>query len=271
MKLGFIGGGNMAAALIGGLLHKGFPATDILVAETSEARRIWLSEHYPVTVAADAHGLMEEADVVVLAVKPQGLRQALLELSHPYPGQLILSIAAGVRAADISRWLAGHTAVARAMPNTPALIGAGITGLFAMPGVSPAQRLQAGQVMQAVGGTVWVEDEGQIDAVTAVSGSGPAYVLYLIEALEEAALDLGLAPELARLLALQTFLGAAALAVRDGEPPATLRAKVTSKGGTTEQGIRVLEENGVKAVMLNAARAAAARSRELADILGRED
>ncbi|HRH81086.1 MAG TPA: pyrroline-5-carboxylate reductase [Thiobacillaceae bacterium] len=270
MKLGFIGGGNMAAALIGGLLQKGFQAADIMVAETSPERREWLAANYPVTVQAEPHELMEEADLVVLAVKPQQLRQILLELSEPYPGQLFLSIAAGVRAADISRWLGGHPAVVRAMPNTPALIGVGMTGLYALSGVSQAQRQQAGQIMQAVGVSVWVEDEALIDAVTAISGSGPAYVFYLIEALEEAAVDLGLAPELARLLSLQTFLGASALAVRDGEPPATLRARVTSKGGTTEQGIRVLEESGVKTAMLNAARAAAERSRELADILGRE-
>jgi pyrroline-5-carboxylate reductase len=270
MKLGFIGGGNMAAALIGGLLKHGFNADRIQAAETDPARRDWLARQYAVQVAEEAHTLMEEADVVVLAVKPQHLRQALLALSKPYPGQLILSIAAGVRAGDISRWLGGHPAVVRAMPNTPALVGAGITGLYALPAVSPVQRTQAGQVLQAVGATVWVEDEAMIDVVTAISGSGPAYVFYLIEALEEAAVDLGLAPDLARLLALQTFLGAAALAVRDGEPPATLRARVTSKGGTTEQGIRVLEENSVKTAMRDAARAAAARSRELADILGRE-
>lgn len=270
MKLGFIGGGNMAAALIGGLLKHGFNADRIQAAETDPARRDWLARQYAVQVAEEAHTLMEEADVVVLAVKPQHLRQALLALSKPYPGQLILSIAAGVRAGDISRWLGGHPAVVRAMPNTPALVGAGITGLYALPAVSPVQRTQAGQVLQAVGATVWVEDEAMIDVVTAISGSGPAYVFYLIEALEEAAVDLGLAPDLARLLALQTFLGAAALAVRDGEPPATLRARVTSKGGTTERGIRVLEENSVKTAMRDAARAAAARSRELADILGRE-
>jgi len=270
MKLGFIGGGNMASALIGGLLQKDFAAADILVSETSDARRAWLAERFAVSVAGDPHGLMEAADLVVLAVKPQQLRQVLQELSTPYPGQLFLSIAAGVRASDISRWLAGHAAVVRAMPNTPALIGAGITGLYALPGVNPAQRNQAGRVMRSVGATVWVEDEGLIDAITAISGSGPAYVFYMIEALEAAAVDLGLAPELSRLLALQTFLGASALAVRDGEAPAQLRAKVTSKGGTTEQGILALESAGLKPAILAAARAAAARSRELADMLGGE-
>ncbi len=270
MKLGFLGGGNMAAALMGGLLAKGFRGEDIVVVEVDAGRRSWLAAHFPVQVLDHDGPLVEAADVLVLAVKPQQLRAALATLPTPYPGQLILSIAAGVRARDISRWLADHPAVVRAMPNTPALVGAAITGLYALPGVIPAQREQASRVMEAVGRVVWVEDEAQMDAITAVSGSGPAYVFYFIEALEEAAQDLGLPPETARLLALHTFFGASALGLKDGSPPAQLRARVTSKGGTTERGIQVLEERRVKEALAEAVRAAAVRSRELGDLLGKD-
>ncbi len=270
MKLGFLGGGNMAAALMGGLLQKGFRGEDIVVVELDAGRRAWLQANFPVQVLEHDGPLVEAADVLVLAVKPQQLRAALATLPTPYPGQLMLSIAAGVRARDISRWLSGHPAVVRAMPNTPALVGAGITGLYALPGVIPAQREQASRVMEAVGGVVWVEDEAQLDAITAVSGSGPAYVFYFIEALEEVAMELGLPPETARMLALHTFFGAAALAIKDKASMAELRGRVTSKGGTTERGIQVLEHRQVKLALAEAVRAAAARSRELGDLLGRD-
>jgi pyrroline-5-carboxylate reductase len=270
MKLGFLGGGNMAAALMGGLLQKGFRGEDIVVVELDAGRRDWLKAHLPVQVLEHDDPLIEAADVLVLAVKPQQLRAALATLPAPYPGQLILSVAAGVRAADISRWLSGHPAVVRAMPNTPALVGAGITGLYALPGVIPAQREQASRIMEAVGSVVWVEDEAQIDAITAVSGSGPAYVFYFIEALEEAAVELGLTPADARRLALHTFFGASALAIKDQSSPAELRARVTSRGGTTERGIQVLEQRQVKPALAEAVRAAALRSRELGDLLGRD-
>jgi pyrroline-5-carboxylate reductase len=175
-----------------------------------------------------------------------------------------------VRAGDIRRWLAGHAAVIRAMPNTPALIGAGISGLYAMPGTSEVQRQQAASILEAAGQVVWVDEETQIDAVTAISGSGPAYVFYFIEALEAAALELGLPASTARSLALQTFYGAAALAIQDGSEPAELRARVTSKGGTTERGIAALEAHAVKAAILTAALSAAERARELGDLLGAE-
>jgi pyrroline-5-carboxylate reductase len=174
-----------------------------------------------------------------------------------------------VRANDISRWLGGHAAVVRAMPNTPALVGAGISGLFALPGVSEAQKAQASRILEAVGRAVWVPREEQIDAVTAISGSGPAYVFFFIEALEQAGIDLGLAPETARLLTLQTFFGAAALAIKDQSAPAELRARVTSKGGTTERGILALEEGGVAYAIGLAARAAAERAVEMGDLLGK--
>ncbi|MBI5330505.1 MAG: pyrroline-5-carboxylate reductase [Betaproteobacteria bacterium] len=269
MKLGFIGGGNMAAALIGGLLERGGSATDITVAEPLAERRAWLAQTWGVAVEASAAGAAQ-ADVVVLAVKPQVLQAVVRALPPLHPHQLLLSIAAGVRAADIARWLGGHAAVARAMPNTPALVGEGVTGLYALPGVSAAQREQATQVMQAVGTALWVAEEGQIDAVTAISGSGPAYVFLFIEALEAAARELGLAADTARSLSLQTFYGAAALAVRDSAPPAELRARVTSKGGTTERGILALEQGGVRTVVAQAARAAADRAHEMGELFGKD-
>ncbi len=268
MKLGFIGGGNMAAAIVGGLLRKGFRAVDIMVAEPVAERRAWLVREFGVGVEESAAASLK-SDVIVLAVKPQQLREVLASVPALEARQLVLSVAAGVRAADIGRWLKGHAAVARAMPNTPALVGEGATGLFGLPGVSPEQREWASRVMEAVGTVVWVEDETLIDAVTAISGSGPAYVFYFIEALEQAGIDLGLPAETARLLTLQTFLGASTLAMGDTAPPAELRARVTSKGGTTERGIQALVDGGVQAAILRAARAAADRAREMGDLLGK--
>jgi pyrroline-5-carboxylate reductase len=268
MKLGFIGGGNMAAALIGGLLQKGFAKSDIEVAETSPERRTWLDHEFGVTVHANTEAATT-SDVIVLAVKPQQLSEILRGLPPLKAEQLVLSIAAGVRAEDISRWLGGHPAVVRAMPNTPALVGAGIAGLFALLGVTDAQKAQASRILEAVGRAVWVQQEAQIDVVTAISGSGPAYVFYFIEALEQAGIDLGLPAETARLLTLQTFFGAAALAIKDQSAPAELRAKVTSKGGTTERGILALEEGGVGYAIGLAARAAAERAAEMGDLLGK--
>lgn len=269
MKLGFIGGGNMAAAMIGGLLQKGFEREAIGVAEPQAERRAWLAREFGVAVEESAADTLA-AELIVLAVKPQQLPDLLRGLPRLKPEQLVVSIAAGVRALDISRWLGDHPAVVRAMPNTPALVGAGIAGLFALPGVSEYQKAQAGRVLEAVGGAVWVADEAQIDIVTAISGSGPAYVFYFIEALEQAGVELGLPQETARLLTLQTFFGSAALAIKDQSPPAELRARVTSKGGTTERGILALEEGGVKYAIALAARAAAERAREMGDILGRD-
>lgn len=267
MKLGFIGGGNMAAAIVGGLLHKGFQAKDIVVAEPLAARRAWLAHEFGIGVEESAASCLQ-ADVIVLAVKPQQLREALSSLPALRARQLVLSVAAGARAADIGRWLKGHAAVARAMPNTPALVGEGATGLFGLPGVNAEQRAWASRIMEAVGMVVWVEQESQIDAVTAISGSGPAYVFYFIEALEQAGIELGLSADTARKLTLQTFLGASTLAMRDGAPPAKLRARVTSKGGTTERGIQALVDGGVDTAIRQAARAAADRAKEMGDLLG---
>jgi pyrroline-5-carboxylate reductase len=273
MKLAFIGGGNMAAAMIGGMLQKGFAASEIEVAETGAERRTWLEQEFGVTTHASAAAMLTAAvtaEVIILAVKPQQLGVLLRTLPTLKPEQLVLSIAAGVRANDISRWLGGHQAVVRAMPNTPALVGAGIAGLFALPSVSAAQKAQASRILDAVGRTVWVAEEAQIDAVTAISGSGPAYVFFFIEALEQAGIDLGLPPETARLLTLQTFFGSAALAIKDQSAPAELRARVTSKGGTTERGILALEEGGVAYAIGLAARAAAERANEMGALLGND-
>jgi pyrroline-5-carboxylate reductase len=269
MKLGFIGGGNMAAAMIGGLLQKGFAGQAIVVAEHQAERRAWMAHEFGVNVVDNAAAALVAA-IVVLAVKPQQLRAALCELPPLHPGQLIVSIAAGVRASDISRWLRGHPSVVRAMPNTPALVGAGISGLYALPAVSAAQKVQATELLEAVGSVVWVDTEAQIDAVTAISGSGPAYVFLFIEALEQAAVDLGLSGETARQLTLHTFLGAAALAIKDKSTPAELRARVTSKGGTTERGLLALEEGGVKYAIGLAARAAAERAQEMGVLFGKD-
>lgn len=268
-ELGFIGGGNMAAAMIGGLLQQGHSPARMLVAETDPARRAWLGATFGLDAVERAEDVLR-ARLIVLAIKPQQMPELLRALPPLAEDCLVVSIAAGVRAADISRWLGGHQAVVRAMPNTPALVGAGIAGLYAMPAVSAAQRQQAQAILCAVGEAVWVTDEPQIDAVTAISGSGPAYVFYFIEALEQAATELGLPAEIARQLTLQTFFGAAALALKDGSAPEVLRARVTSKGGTTERGLIALEEGGVKYAIGLAARAAALRAAEIGDLLGKD-
>lgn len=269
MKLAFIGGGNMAAALIGGMLKQGFAAHDIAVAEIDPERCAWLHQQFGVA-AGERIADLAAADVIVLAVKPQQMREVLRGLPALRLNQLMLSIAAGIRAKDISRWLHGHPAVVRTMPNTPALIGAGVTGLYALPNVGKPQRDQAQQIMEAVGTAVWLETENQIDAVTAISGSGPAYVFYFIEALEEAAIELGLPPLAARRLVLHTFHGAARLAMGEATGPAELRARVTSKGGTTERGLLALEQAEVRQAIVRAAAAAAARAHEMGELFGED-
>jgi pyrroline-5-carboxylate reductase len=269
MRIGFIGGGNMASAMIGGLLKQGYIAADIAVVEPSEERRAQLASEFSVFLEESAAAVLA-SDLLILAVKPQVLRAVLTSLPRLAETTCILSIAAGVRAVDISRWLQGHAAVVRAMPNTPALVGAGITGLFALPGSSVEQKNRAEQALKAVGQVLWVADETMIDAVTAISGSGPAYVFLFIEALESAALNLGFDAVAARSLALHTVYGSATLALHDGSDPAELRARVTSKGGTTERGVAALEEHGIRQAVLAAAQAAAARAKELGDLLGAE-
>ena len=271
MKIAFIGGGNMASALIAGLANKLTAGANIHVADPNAEALARLRQQFGVTTASGADAAVSAADVIVLAVKPQSMREVaaqLLPLIDPARQPLIVSIAAGIRGADLSRWLGGYGAIVRCMPNTPALIGMGITGMAATAGVSAAQKQAADDILRAVGPTVWLDDESRIDAVTAVSGSGPAYVFYFIEAMQQAALELGLNAEQGKQLALATFAGAAQLAVQSTEPVSLLRERVTSKGGTTYAALTSMEDSGVKAAIVKAMKAAAQRGKEMGDELG---
>ena len=270
LKIAFIGGGNMAQALIGGLAGKLTAAENIHVVDVMPDTLAMLSERFGVTTAASPSAVLASAEVIVLAVKPQQMRAVVANVKPYLNAQLVVSVAAGIRAADLSRWLGGHQAIVRTMPNTPALIGLGITGVFAMAGVSESQRESSDAMLRAVGETVWVKDEAQLDAVTAISGSGPAYVFYFIEAMEQAANELGLSAAQGRQLAQATFAGAAALAKASNEPVAQLRERVTSKGGTTFAALEVMQASGVKAALVKALHAAADRGRALGDEFGRD-
>ncbi len=258
----FIGGGNMAGALIGGLVSRGTPKESLNVVDPAPAQRTALAGLHGVGTSAtvDATTLGE---VVVLAVKPQQLHEAASQLRPHVSRRLVISVAAGVRATDLSRWLDGHARIIRAMPNTPALIGEGVAGLAALPGISADDRAIADSILAAVGGTVWFDDESALDAVTAVSGSGPAYVFLFMEAIEQAAHQLGLTPAQARQLTLATFRGAAALAAGSPEPPSVLRERVTSKGGTTAAALAVMQSRGLAGTIVDALRAAHQRSQEM--------
>lgn len=269
MKIAFIGGGNMASALISGLAGTFTAGADIHVVDPNADALARLAAQHGVTTAHAIDGAVAAADVVVLAVKPQQMREVAASLLPQLRADaLVLSIAAGIRSADLSRWLGGHGAIVRTMPNTPALIGRGITGMVAMDGVSDAQKAAADGIMKAVGQTVWLDDESLIDPVTAVSGSGPAYVFYFLEAMQQAAIELGLSAEQGRELAVATFAGAAELAARSPESLQVLRERVTSKGGTTHAAISSMEQSGVKDAVAAAVKAAAARGRELGAELG---
>ena len=272
-KLIFVGGGNMATSLIGGLCNAGVPAANITVIDPQTEQLARLAKDYGVNTETEANvELLSAADVLTLAVKPQILQtvcrglSGLLAESPEKP--LVLSVAAGIRASSIKRWLGGHIAVARAMPNTPALIQSGATALVADDDCSAEQKSLAEEIMRTAGLTVWVNDEAAIDAVTAISGSGPAYFFLFMEALEAAGEKLGLESRTSRLLALQTALGAARMALESDEDPAELRRRVTSPGGTTEQAILNFEKNGLRQLVEQATQAAAQRSVELANQLG---
>ena len=267
MNIAFIGGGNMAAALIGGMKRAG-AVDSIAVLEIDAARGKQLTDQHGVVTHGAAGAWLGGSDVVVLAVKPQQMHGAV-DVIRPFLGRpLVLSIAAGVRASTLARWL-GSDVIVRTMPNTPALIGAGITGAAALGGVSSEQRAAAERILGAVGEVVWFEDESMLDPVTAVSGSGPAYVFFFIEAMQQAALEMGLNEEQARRLAVQTFLGAARLAAASPEPASVLRERVTSKGGTTAAALASFDADKVKAGIVRALHAANARARELGDELDR--
>jgi pyrroline-5-carboxylate reductase len=270
MTTAFIGGGNMASAIIGGLVAKGHGAAEFIVVDPNESQRASLRDRFGVTTLPVTDASVRQAGLIVMAVKPQQMREAAASL-RPLPVQAtVMTIAAGIRLADLSRWLDGHERLIRAMPNTPALIHQGITGLYAPPIVPANVRDSADALLAAVGQTLWLTDESLLDAVTAVSGSGPAYVFYAIEAVQAAAVRLGFTAEEARALTLQTFIGAAALAAQSNEPPEVLRQRVTSKGGTTERALSTLEASAVKARIIEAVEAACTRSRELGDDLGRD-
>jgi pyrroline-5-carboxylate reductase len=273
MNICFIGGGNMANAMIGGLLKRGFTREQICVVEIDKANHQRLIAQYGIAVLAEQdQQTIHKCDVVVLAVKPQQMKAVAIQLGpNLSAGTIVLSIAAGIRLSDLARWLqnqgAGY-AIVRAMPNTPALVGAGMTGLYSFPPLNEQQRIHVEEVMCATGAFVWVNSEEDMDAVTAVSGSGPAYFFYFMEALEQAGKDLGLPESIARKLALETAFGAAKLAHESTEDPATLRARVTSKNGTTERALNSMNENHVKQHIIAAAKTAAVRSKELGDELG---
>ncbi|MGJ9420399.1 pyrroline-5-carboxylate reductase [Massilia sp. CMS3.1] len=271
MKIAFIGGGNMATALIAGLVEEGGAGTQVHVVDPNPEALTRLAAQYGASTSGAIDAAVGAVDVIVLAVKPQQMRDVAQALApHLTAGPLVLSIAAGIRGADLSRWLGGYGAIVRAMPNTPALIGMGVTGLVAAAGVSAPQRAAADSVLRAVGQTVWLDDEELIDPVTAVSGSGPAYVFYFLEAMQAAAVEMGLRPEQGKQLALATFAGATQLAAQSDESLEVLRQRVTSKGGTTHAAITSMESSGVKAAIVAAMKAAAARGRALGDELGKD-
>ncbi len=271
-KLAFIGGGNMARSLIGGLIANGMSAEDIHVADKHAATLESLNRQYPVQTFTSNQHAIEGADVIIIAVKPQQLQEVVKALHSSWQEkQLLISIAAGIRIEDISRWLdKPQAAIVRAMPNTPALVEAGATALFANEYVSHQQHELAESILRACGLAIWLKEEKHMDAVTAVSGSGRAYFFLVMEAMENAAIELGLPQETARLLCLETAFGAAKMALESGESASTLRKQVTSPGGTTERAIHELEDGGLHGLFENALVAAALRARELANELGQD-
>ncbi|HFC54228.1 MAG TPA: pyrroline-5-carboxylate reductase [Gammaproteobacteria bacterium] len=269
-RLAFIGGGNMASSLIGGLIADGWSPDAIHVSDPDPVRREALAARFGVHTGDDNSAAVQGARAVVLAVKPQVMRSVTEALAPAVQENrpLVISVAAGIRIADLERWLGGELPVVRSMPNTPALVGSGATALCANPRVDEAGRELAESLLRAVGIVIWLEEEALIDSVTALSGSGPAYVFLFIEALEEAGQELGLPADQAHLLAVQTVFGAAKMALERSESPAELRRQVTSPGGTTERALAVLEEGGMRGLVLRALEAARLRARELADELG---
>lgn len=268
MKITFLGGGNMANALIGGMLKQGYSASDITVIDPGSEARRKLAETYAVNCVDAADKLPGAGDLLVLAVKPQQMKEAVAPLVGKLGQAVVVSIAAGLDLTTLARFLGGHRKIVRCMPNTPALIGAGITGLCPLPEVSTVEREAANRLLSAVGSTVWIDDETKMDGVTALSGSGPAYVFLFIEALQQAAAELGFTPEQGRQLAIETVQGAAALAAQSSDPAAVLRERVTSKGGTTEAALRTMADSGVKEGIIAGVKAAEARGRELGKLLG---
>ena len=268
MRIAFIGAGNMASSLIGGLLAKGLDAARIRASDPGAETRARVSAEHGIELFSDNAQAVQDADVIVIAVKPQVMKAVCQDLrAHLKPHQLLISIAAGITCTSLQNWL-GNQPLVRCMPNTPALLGKGVSGLFATAAVTGEQRQQAEELLSAVGIAVWVDTEAQIDAVTAVSGSGPAYFFLLIEAMTDAGVKLGLPREVAKQLAEQTALGAAHMAVGSEVDAAELRRRVTSPAGTTEAAIKSFQADGFAATVEKALSAAAHRSAEMAEQLG---
>lgn len=272
LKISFIGGGNMATALISGLCDQSAKALcrpgDIQVVDISAQSLQNLHDRFGIKTSQCIDEQVSESNVVLLAVKPQQMREVAEKLAPFIKNQLVISIAAGIRFQDLSHWLNNYDAIVRTMPNMPALINQGITGIYAAPGVSNEQRAVADSIMKAVGSTVWLNDEALLDPLTALSGSGPAYVFYFIEAMQNAAQEMGFTNEQGRQLAMATFLGASQLADQSSESVTTLRERVTSKGGTTHAAISSMEHSGIAERIIKAVKAASMRSKELGDEFG---
>lgn len=268
--IAFIGAGNMASALIGGLVADGTDPANLLASDPDTEQLNVLAEKFGIGTLSDNAAAVQEADILVLAVKPQVLQSVSIALAPALKQRtpLVISIVAGIRTKTLKTYLGEHLPIVRAMPNTPAMVQTGATGLFCGPEVTTEQRDGAERILRAVGLVQWIEDEALIDAVTAVSGSGPAYYFLVMEAMEEAAIKLGLPAETAHLLTLQTALGAARMAMESSESPQTLRRKVTSPGGTTEKAIEILEQRDLRKTFEDALKAASNRSNELSSTLG---
>ena len=266
-NIAFIGGGNMASAIIGGLLKRGAPAASIQVVEPLDKQRQKLKKQFGVQLHAAPGAQLASAALVVWAIKPQIFKDAALQTRFHTKTALHLSVAAGITSSSIAHWL-NTDHVVRAMPNTPALVGKGMTALFARPAVSEAGRALVDRVIKTTGQRLWLDDENQLDVVTALSGSGPAYVFYFIEAMIEAGVSMGLNREQANQLAVGTFVGSAALAKASTEPIEILRSRVTSKGGTTYAAITSMEQDNVKTLFMRAMHAARQRAKEMGDEFG---
>jgi pyrroline-5-carboxylate reductase len=266
--IAFIGGGNMAGAILGGLLRQGMAPAQLDVVEPFAPTRERLQEQFGIAALEQAGPALQRARIVVWAVKPQTFRDAVAQAQAHTQAALHLSVAAGIRSDSIANWL-GTQRIVRCMPNTPALIGKGITALYARPGVDAADQRRAQAVIATTGDSLWVDEERHLDAVTALSGSGPAYVFFFLEAMTQAGIEMGLAREQAYRLAVATFGGAAELARASDDPPEVLRQRVTSKGGTTYAAITSMEADGVQALFVKALHAAERRAQELGDEFGR--
>lgn len=265
--IAFIGGGNMASAIIGGLIRQGLPAANIEVVEPFAAARDKLGTEFGIAARERAGAALERAGLVVWAVKPQTFKEAAAPARAHTASALHLSVAAGIRSDSIAQWL-GTQRIVRSMPNTPALIGKGMTALYARPGVSAQDKARVEQVIATTGQSLWVQEETQLDAVTALSGSGPAYVFFFLEAMTQAGAQMGLTREQAYQLAVGTFAGASELARASGDPPEVLRQRVTSKGGTTYAAITSMERDQVQALFIKALHAARQRAKELGEEFG---